>query len=164
MLRIVLATFVLLLTGCDGAATITTSTTTSSPATTASAPPTTPDALTGFGRTTVMLDGTRILVAVADDSDKRRQGLMSVTDLGDLDGMLFVFDSDVTAGFWMKDTIISLDIVFFTDTGSVVGRFVMEPCEADPCTVYRPAGAYRYALEMPAGAMPAGVTHITFDR
>ena len=76
---------------------------------------------------------------------------MGVTDLGGLDGMLFVFQVDSDGGFWMKNTLIPLDIVFFTADGGFVDSLTMAPCTEDPCPVYRPRGAYRYALEAPAG-------------
>ena len=76
---------------------------------------------------------------------------MGVTDLGGLDGMLFVFPVDSDGGFWMKNTLIPLDIVFFTADGGFVDALTMAPCTEDPCPTYRPGGSYRYALEAPAG-------------
>jgi uncharacterized membrane protein (UPF0127 family) len=76
---------------------------------------------------------------------------MGVADLGALRGMLFVWPDDVSSGFWMKDTLIPLDIAFFAADGSLVDRLSMVPCEADPCPSYRPSGPYRTALEVPAG-------------
>ncbi|HEX5630327.1 MAG TPA: DUF192 domain-containing protein [Acidimicrobiia bacterium] len=94
-------------------------------------------------------------MAVADTPERRTQGLMGVTDLGDLDGMLFVFDADSTSGFWMKNTLIPLDIAFFTAEGVLVDLLRMTPCEADPCPVYEPAGSYRYAIETEIGRWDA---------
>ncbi len=112
-----------------------------------------PVGLDGFETDTIKLDGTRFLVAVADTPDQRAQGLMGVTDLGGLDGMLFVFPTDTPTqgGFWMKNTLIPLDIAFFDANGMLVDRLAMEPCTADPCPSYHPSGAYRYALEAPEG-------------
>jgi len=100
---------------------------------------------------TVLVDGDELMVAVADDPGERAQGLMGVDDLGTLAGMLFVFESDSQGGFWMKDTIIPLDIAFFAEDGSLVDRQLMEPCEADPCPLYYSGVPYRWALETPAG-------------
>ena len=75
---------------------------------------------------------------------------MFVTDLGDLDGMLFVFDADLEGGFWMKNTLIPLDIVWFDSDGKWVGAETMPPCEADPCPTFGPGALYRYAVEAPA--------------
>jgi uncharacterized membrane protein (UPF0127 family) len=113
-----------------------------------------PGPLAGFETDTIALDGEELLVAVADTPELRRQGLMSVPDLLDLDGMLFVFSNETTTGFWMKDTLIPLDIAFFDANGKFVDGFVMEPCVTPGCPTYRPSGSYRYALEMAVGDMP----------
>lgn len=110
-----------------------------------------PVGLEGFDTATITIDGQEMAVAVADMSALRSQGLMGVTDLGGLDGMLFVFEQSAAGGFWMKDTLIALDIAFFDTEGVFVDGFAMEPCTADPCPAYHPSGTYRYAVETPAG-------------
>jgi uncharacterized membrane protein (UPF0127 family) len=90
-------------------------------------------------------------VAVAYETGERAQGLRGVERLGDLRGMLFVFPEDTTAGFWMKGTPLALDTAFFAADGSLVEVLSMTPCPGEDCPTYRPAGAYRYALEVPAG-------------
>ncbi|MEA3502816.1 MAG: DUF192 domain-containing protein, partial [Actinomycetota bacterium] len=77
-----------------------------------------PAGLDGFEAATITIDGRELSVAVADTQALRAQGLMGVTDLGGLDGMLFVFQETTDGGFWMKDTLIALDIAFF-DAGGV---------------------------------------------
>jgi len=110
-----------------------------------------PVGLEGFETSAISIDGRELDVAVAETPSQRSQGLMGVTDLGGLDGMLFVFQVDSDGGFWMKNTLIPLDIVFFTADGSFVDALTMAPCTGDPCPTYRPGGSYRYALEAPAG-------------
>ncbi len=88
---------------------------------------------------------------------------MNVTDLGSLDGMLFVFPEPTTAAFWMKDTLIPLDIAFFDGGGDLVDRLTMVPCEADPCPTYPAAGTYRFALEAPAGVLATLPADATID-
>ena len=72
---------------------------------------------------------------------------MGVTSLGDLDGMLFAWDSPVQVSFWMKDTLIPLDIGFFDESGSLFLVVSMVPCEADPCANYPSGAPVSYALE-----------------
>ena len=67
-----------------------------------------------------------------------------------VDGMLFVFESDTTGSFWMKDTLVPLKIVFFDRLGQKVRTLSMKPCKSDPCAVYSPRRVYRFALELPA--------------
>jgi len=112
--------------------------------------PTTGD-VEGFGIIEIELGGESMAVAVADTPDLRRQGLMFVEDLGDLDGMLFDFGGESRGAFWMKNTLIPLDIAFFDGDGELVAALTMVPCEADPCPTYDPEVPYSYAIEVPAG-------------
>ena len=105
----------------------------------------------GFISRDITLDGEEWTVEVADTPDLRQRGLMFVRDLGDLQGMVFVFEEELSGGFWMKNTLIPLDIAFFDTSGEFVGSLTMEPCQADPCPTYEVGRMYRYAVEAPAG-------------
>ena len=94
-----------------------------------------------------------MLLAIADNPTLRRQGLKFVTDLEDLDGMLFFWRHDGN-NIWMEDTLIPLDIVWFNEDGSYKGRASMEPCTIDPCPTYAPDDLdFRFAIEAPAGTL-----------
>ena len=92
-----------------------------------------------------------MVVAVANTPETRTQGLMGVTELGGLDGMLFVFEADSESGFWMRDTLIPLDIAFFAFDRIFVDKLTMVPCTTDDCPLYHATGPYRYAIEAPEG-------------
>ena len=113
-----------------------------------------PEVLADFEVGPLWLNGDPLTVGIADTFALRRQGLMHITDLGDLDGMVFIFEEDYSGGFWMKNTLIQLDIAFFREDGVYVDEFLMDPCVTDRCETYTPGGPYRYALEMAAGSMP----------
>lgn len=93
----------------------------------------------------------RVDVRVAATQAERRRGLMHVPELPDGTGMLFVFDAPRAGGFWMKDTLVPLDIAYADRAGAILAILRMEPCEADPCPTYDPEVTYSYALEVPAG-------------
>jgi uncharacterized membrane protein (UPF0127 family) len=88
----------------------------------------------------------------ADTDEERRRGLMGVTDLEGADGMLFSFEEPSSGGFWMKDTLIALDVSFYGTDGSFLGADSMEPCApGSECPVYAGAPGYSWAIEVPAG-------------
>jgi uncharacterized membrane protein (UPF0127 family) len=98
-----------------------------------------------------MVGDSLLTVALADDPDERATGLMSTETLGAVDGMLFVFEQSQVLSFWMKDTLIPLDIAFFDDQGDVVSTTTMTPCAADPCPRYSSELPALFAVEVPAG-------------
>jgi uncharacterized membrane protein (UPF0127 family) len=61
----------------------------------------------------------RFSVEVADDPQERSRGLMFVTDMGRMEGMLFVYERPNSPVFWMKNTPQPLDIIFFDPEGRV---------------------------------------------
>ena len=98
---------------------------------------------------TLRLDGVTFHPELALTSAQQTRGLM-FRKQAPTDGMLFVFPRAIDGGFWMKNTLVPLKIVFFDTRGRAVHRFLMTPCRKDPCHIYDPAKRYHYALELPA--------------
>lgn len=90
-------------------------------------------------------------VEVADTFEERKTGLMGRTELEEGTGMLFIFDQPQKLTFWMKDTLIPLDILFFDADKKFVSRTTMQPCVAEPCPTYASNSAAQYALEVMQG-------------
>lgn len=107
--------------------------------------------MSGFETIEIVLDGEPLTVALADTPARRTRGLMGVTDLRDLDGMVFLFPQPAVNRFWMKDTLLPLDIAFFATDGSLLGVFTVEPCTADPCPSYGVDEPSQWVIEVPAG-------------
>jgi len=104
----------------------------------------------GVASARLTLDGVAIRPELAVTPGQRSVGLMNRTQ-APRDGMLFVFRYPSSGGFWMKNTLVPLTIVFFDAYGKRVRRLSMVPCKNDPCAIYDPGRVYRFALELPAG-------------
>lgn len=101
-------------------------------------------------RGNLKLDGATLRPELALTDDARARGLMFRRN-APADGMLFVFPSATSSGFWMKNTLVPLKIVFFDSYGTRVRKLSMKPCKTDSCPIYAPGKRYRFALELPAG-------------
>jgi uncharacterized membrane protein (UPF0127 family) len=94
-----------------------------------------------------------VALEVAADPVTRQQGLMWRKELPQGQGMLFVFDDDRDHTFWLKNTLIPLDMVFIAREGPTTGRVVGIRPDAKPHStaslgVGRPS---RWVLEVPGG-------------
>ena len=90
-------------------------------------------------------------VEVADTVQSRARGLMFREHLKEGRGMLFLFDAPKHLSFWMKDTLIPLDLLFFDSEGRFLDRTTMEPCVSDVCRRYVSDQPARFALEVNRG-------------
>ena len=100
----------------------------------------------------VELHGQRFLVELATDDAGRQRGLMMRTTLAPDHGMLFVFPHTGPQAFWMKNTLIPLDILYFDEERRLVSMQVdVPPCRADPCPTYPSDAPALYVLELSAG-------------
>ena len=93
---------------------------------------------------------------VADEPAETTRGLMFVTreELAPLPdgterGMLFIFQSESHLSFWMKDTIIPLDIAYINSDGEVVSIHTMAPLDVRPGQ-YPSGSPAKYAIEVNA--------------
>ena len=121
--------------------------------------PTAALASTGFQRGTATITpgfggATRVVLKVelARTGAERERGLMNRRFLAQKAGMVFLYRGAHRGGYWMKDTLIPLDIAFADAGGKILRIFTMQPCRRDPCRIYDPKVAYRSALEVNAGS------------
>ncbi len=102
-------------------------------------------------RVKVMLGGEVFELEVATTTQTLRRGLMFRQQLADHEGMIFPFQPPRRVDFWMKNTLIPLDMIF-TRGGQVVHVVHQAtPCEDDPCPTYPSVHSVDMVLEVPGG-------------
>lgn len=101
----------------------------------------------------VELAGERVVVEVADDDAERARGLMFRDAMPRGHGMLFLHEREEPQAYWMKNTRIPLDILYFDGQRRLVSQQRdVPPCSAgDRCPAYPSAAPARYVLELNAG-------------
>ena len=88
-------------------------------------------------------------VKLAETEAQRRHGLMFTPYLPERHGMLFVFDTDAPRQFWMKNTQIPLDMLFFASDGRLVN--IVHSAIPFSLTARNSADPARYVLELNGG-------------
>jgi uncharacterized membrane protein (UPF0127 family) len=101
-------------------------------------------------------NGLKVNAEIAKDKEKGLQGRKSLCSAC---GMIFIFDGEGYYGFWMKDTLINLAILWINSDGRIV-HIVKDakPCvgKQDPyveCEVYSPFSPAKYVLEVSPNAV-----------
>lgn len=95
--------------------------------------------------------GQTVYLSVARTEQQQSDGLMFVRELPPDRGMLFVFDPAQPVGFWMKDTLIPLDMIFVRNGRIVTIDREVPPCTSDPCPNYSSGAAVDQVIELAGG-------------
>ena len=101
----------------------------------------------------VAFENFKFFVEVADDDNERKTGLMYRDSLWEKSGMIFVFPDVGIHTFWMKNTLIPLDMIWIIGSGDyyqVVDIKTAAPCIQDPCETYVPIWIANYVMEINA--------------
>lgn len=91
----------------------------------------------------------RVKLEIADTPEKRAQGLMKREELADDAGMLFIWKKALLTSFWMKDTPLSLDILFIDENKKI--NFISKATTPYSHDLITPDKPFLYVLEVKAG-------------
>lgn len=95
---------------------------------------------------------TSLSVQVAKTFKEREVGLMYRENMADEEGMVFLFEREEPLNFWMKNTLIPLDMIYMDKDWKVVSiQKNAQPCRVDPCVLYPSGESAQYVLEMNGG-------------
>ena len=99
------------------------------------------------------VNGKRFSIQIADNDETRARGLMFVRELPADSGMLFIHDRQEPVAYWMKNTFIALDILYFDEQFKLVSaQLNVLPCGTQSqCPNYPSYEPIKYVLEINAG-------------
>lgn len=100
---------------------------------------------------TITVGNQTFEVEIAQTHQERQRGLMFREKLKNGTGMLFLFEKENFYGFWMKNTLIPLDIIWFDKEKKVVDIQTLQACTEKPCDSHVPTTKAQYVLEVNAG-------------
>lgn len=111
-------------------------------------------AITPMSTSWVELHGHRYAVEIAQTDAQRARGLMFRDHMARNHGMLFIHDTEEPLAYWMKNTLIALDIFYFDAERRLVSVSKRTPpcAMGDSCPPFRSEGPALYVLELDAGA------------
>lgn len=115
---------------------------------------------------TVQVNDTIYQIEIADTPAKQQKGLQFRESLPQNQGMLFIFDEPKIQSFWMKDTLIPLDIIFIDQNLTITNIAANTPTCAsiDPtqsnCPTYQSSREAQFVLELNAGQTQANYIQV----
>lgn len=97
----------------------------------------------------ICFEETCFLIEIADEQSERTQGLMFREQMDSDRGMLFIFEQESNYPFWMKDTILPLDIIWLNSDKEIV--FIKANAEPYSTIPIEPGKNAKYVLEINSG-------------
>ena len=108
-------------------------------------------------KTEVTIGEQSFLCEIAVNESQRKEGLMFQKSLPQNTGMLFDLGEERKTGFWMKNTLIPLDIIWISKEKKVLSVIQANPCESEYCEIFQEEAPARWILEINAAEFEGNV-------
>ena len=106
----------------------------------------------GFGaKNSVRIGDKMVAVEIAKSDEEKSTGLMWREYLEEDTGMLFIWEDQKQRSFWMRNTLIPLDIIFIGKDKKIINIEIAEPCKKKVCDSYKSEKPAQYVLEVDKG-------------
>ena len=102
----------------------------------------------------VWFNNSYVEVEIAITLEEKKTGLMNRANIPENSGMLFIYDREGIHDFWMKNTLMPLDIIWLDWTGRIIHiEKYMQPCEIDctDCPQFGPEMYSKFVIELNGG-------------
>lgn len=94
------------------------------------------------------LKGKIYRIEIADTFERKSQGLMFRQSIERNAGMLFPYDAPVKLNIWMKNTLISLAVIWLDEQARIIDMNILQPCRTPGCPSFGPLQSSMYVLEL----------------
>lgn len=101
---------------------------------------------------TIKIGEKTYLVEVVKTPEARAKGLSGRESLAEDTGMIFFFEEPTMVGFWMKEMLFAIDIVWIDASGVIIGAVEEAKPDSFP-QIFSPSGPIKYVLELPSGTV-----------
>ena len=101
-----------------------------------------------FSVLSINMEQQHYLLQIADNRERRKQGLMFRPTLAADRGMLFVYPKTGDYRIWMKNTLIPLTVIWMNEEAEIVDIKLLQPCKQPSCPVYSAQQPSRFIIEL----------------
>ena len=96
----------------------------------------------------LVLGGEVYSIEIARSAEQRNRGLMFRDLMEERDGMLFMYPRSGYHRIWMKNTLMTLTVIWIDESSQIIDIKILPPCVYDPCPIYGVSKPSKYILEL----------------
>ena len=104
-----------------------------------------------FVRKQLILGGEKYSIEIARSVEQRNRGLMFRDQMEQREGMLFIYPRSGYHRIWMKNTLITLTVIWIDEDSQIIDIKILPPCAQSPCPSYGVSMPSKYVMELSDG-------------